>query len=309
MALGPYAHPGQIGEARLDSLLTQYNTLLNLPQGVNILESINSALFPMGGRVNYQSDSSTGGTVALNSHTPILFESGTTGSNTIDFQSNGVSALIVLQASNSMNFNDAGGGPGDTIIGSSGANQYIKVNSGDNVIVSGNGKSTLVAGAGNDSLYAGHKSHDLMEARNGSTFMRGGFSASSTDTLVGGSGSDTIKVKFGNNVINAGSGAETIISFDNGSGSSTGPNGDSISLTGNGTDLVNIKAGTAMDTVVFGGTMGNDTIQTAGAVTVDIASSEKLTGIDETNGVTTLSFADNQTLTYSGAGHVTLNFS
>jgi hypothetical protein len=324
MALGPYNHPGTIGETALDHLLSQYNALLSTPFGVSVTDSINSALFPTGaGKIPYQSDTSTGGVVTLAPNTHVFLEYGNTGSSSIDFNTNGAPALIVLGATNSMNFVDNGSSTdvGDTIVGSGSASQYIAVSQGANLVIAGidsmgvGGLDTLVAGSNStsdDSLYGSGRT--LMEGSSaGNVHMLGGIYATAHDTLMGGSGTDRMKVKAGENTIVAGSGADTITSLDRGN---NGTGGDMISLTAGGTAVVNIgtvnTVGGATDTVVFGGTMGNDTINAHGNVVIDVQSSESLTGISQTDVggtvTTTLSFADNQTLTYSGSGNVTLHF-
>lgn len=314
MALGPYNHPGTIGEAALDKLLAQYNSLVSTPFGVSLTDSINSALYPSGGKIAYQSDSSSGGAVQLNSGTNVFLEYGNSTAP-IDLSTNSSSALIVLGATNSMDFTDLGStaDKGDTIIGSDGANQTISLTQGANLVIAGTGMDSITAGStssSNDSIYAGG-----MTTVNGGTaglvHMLGGIYPTSTDSLVGGTGTDLMKVKFGDNTIVAGSGSDTITSLDRGD---NGKGGDQISLTSGGNAVVNIgtanAVGSATDTVTFGGSKGDDTINAHGAVQIDIASSELTGGFNEsvTGGVTVLSFSDGQTLTYSGSGSVTLHF-
>jgi hypothetical protein len=316
MALGPYNHPGTIGEGGLDALLSQYNSLLSSPFGVSVTDSINSALFPSGGRIPYQADTSTSGTVNLTAGTSVFLEYGkTTGSDTIGLATNNTSALIVIGAGHNVTFTDLGNAAdvGDTIVAGNaenGSKQDLSVTQGANLLIGGTGVATLNAGimsTSNDSLYGGGKT--VMNAGSaGTVHMLGGIYKTSADTLVGGSGNDLMKTKFGSNTIIAGTGHDTITSLDRGN---DGAGGDVISLTAGGSALVNIgtvfNVGAATDTVVFGGTSGDDTIVAHGAVQIDVVG-ETLTNIDQTGGTTKLTFADNQTLTYSGAGHVTLHF-
>jgi hypothetical protein len=319
MALGPYNHPGLISEAALDNLLAQYNMLMQTPFGLSVTDSINSALFggpekaPVGpSRIPYQSDSSSGGNVSLDAGTHVFLEYGNTGASTIDFSTNGAPALIVIGASNSMNFTDLGstGDAGDTIIGSDATNQVIAVTQGANLVIAGTGKDVIRAGsttASNDSLYAGGQT-TIYAGTAGEVHMRGGFYPTSTDSLVGGTGTDYMKVKYGDNFMVAGSGNDTITSLDRGN---NGTGGDNISLLAGGNALVNIgtvsAVGTATDTVTFGGDKGDDTINALGSVHIDIASTEQLDNIGVVDGVTTLTFDDGQHLVYSG-GSVTLTF-
>lgn len=308
MAHGPY-NSTTIGETKLDGLLSSYNSPIGSGTNLNATlaeEFINLRLFNNSAfvQIPYQSDS-TGAAASLDAGTKLFFEYGSTGSDTLDFSTNGAKSVIVLGASAAMNFNDMGstGDKGDVIVGSD-VNQYIQVDQGNNFVVAGSAQTVLQGGSGKDTLVGG--GHTSMTAGSGAESLVGGATKSSSDTLVGGSGADTMSVLKGDNLIVTGSGTDSIYSADKGSGGGIG--GDSISLTGGGNAGVTIGAGAATDSVYFGGSTGSDSITTSGNVDVLVQSTELLSSIDTKGTTTTLSFKDGQTLTYSGSGHVTVNF-
>jgi Ca2+-binding RTX toxin-like protein len=307
MALGPY-NSATIGETKLDNLLSSYNAAIGSGTDLNATlaeEFINLRLFQdsLFVKVPYQSDTMASAT-SLTAGTHLFFEYGSTGSDTLDFTTNGDKSVIVLGASAAMNFDDLGstGDKGDVIVGSD-VNQFIEVTQGNNFVVAGDAQSFLQGGSGKDTLVGG--GHTSIMAGSGAESLVGGASKSSSDTLVGGAGADTMSVTKGDNVIVSGSGTDSIYSADKGVG---GTGGDSISLVGGGSANVSIGAGGATDSVYFGGTTGDDSIVAKGTVDVLVQSTEVLTKVDTAGGTTTLSFKDGQTLTYSGSGHVTVNF-
>jgi len=314
MAVGPYAFPGEIGEHKLDNLLATYNQVVSSTGGVANLWSqeidavVNASLFADTPRVPYQSDSSTGGNVSLTGGINLFLEYGSTGSNTIDFTTNGESAVVVLGPSNSLNFDDKGssGDTGDVIVGSNAAqNIWIDAaNTGKNTVVAGSGRDNIYGGSVGDRLIGGGNSS--LTAGTGKETLIAGFYTTSKDTLVGGSGADVLKTKFGSNLIVAGSGAETIKSGMNTVGAGpdyAGAVKDSISLTNGGAASVSI-AENANDSVTYSGG-GNDTLSVTGSA--DVTIHDTLTGISSAGGVTTLTFADG-TLSYEGTGSITLHF-
>jgi len=194
-------------------------------------------------------------------------------------------------------------GAHDTLIGGSGQDT-IRVFQGDNSLVAGLGPSTLYGGTGSDTLIGG--GHSSLDGGTGNDSMVGGATTSSSDTIRAHGAFDIISVTAGNNFIISSSGEDSIYSGDVGSGNGSG--GDTIKLIHGGNADVTIGSGPGTDTVLFGGTQGDDNIKTQGAVDVWINSSEQLSSESYSGGSLTLSFQDGQNLTISGPGHVTITF-
>jgi Ca2+-binding RTX toxin-like protein len=313
MALGAYSS-NLINEVTLDALLKAYNSQVKTDTvGSAVRNEINLKLFQNNPTLTtrYQHDSSSGlvatDSVAAAAGDKLFFEYANNGSNPLEFTTALASTVIVLGKDDAVNFVDngpkTGADKGDIIVGGN-ANQIISVVSGNNTVLAGSGLDNLYGGSGKDSLVGGGKT--AVYAGVGAQTLVGGNSASAADTLTGSSGADFFSVKAGSNFIVAGSGNSTIVSGDNGTGGHNG--GDSISLLNGGNSLVKIGAGQATDSVLFGGSAGNDTIDAKGNVDVQIQHGEVLTGIDTKAGTTTLTFGTDHHLVYSGAGHVTITF-
>jgi len=136
-----------------------------------------------------------------------------------------------------------GGEADDDIDGGNGGDLLIG-NGGNDAIDGGNGADEIDGGDGDDEIFGG----------NGSDLIMGGDGA---DDIEGGNGADEIYGGAGGDVIDGGNRDDEIY----------GDEGDDVILGGNGRDVIEggegddvMDGGNAMDTFIFDGMFGDDTI-------------------------------------------------
>ena len=135
----------------------------------------------------------------------------------------------------------------------------------------------------------------------------------SMDTLIGGSGDDLMSVAHGDNMIFAGTGRATIYAGDGHdtiSGSTLASATHAIDTICLGTGDTSIQGGAAGAATIYAGMHGDDTIMgSASGQKLSLysqQSSHDVKSMTTSNGVTTITFKDHQSLSLE---HVTIHFS
>lgn len=156
----------------------------------------------------------------------------------------------------------AGGADNDSLIGGAG-NDKIYADRGDDTVSAGGGQDTVYAWDGDD-VVTGDDDADLVTGDAGADNIRGN---GGNDTLWGGDGADRVQGDEGNDFLGGDAGNDSI---DGGTGNDSlfGWTGDDTLNGGAGNDQLSGEAG--VDTYVFTGAYGNDTVyDNGGFVTVD----------------------------------------
>ncbi len=152
----------------------------------------------------------------------------------------------------------------DTVYSGSGSD-LMYGGAGNTVFRAGAGLNTIIGAGGNDTMYGG--AHTSMEAGTGNATLHGGYVATAETTMVGGSGNDLMGALLGKNEFYTGSGNDTI-------------------WTGAGHDTV--YAGATGDATIHGGANASLHIENTTTVVIDTTK----------GGMTTLTFANGQVLSY-----------
>jgi Ca2+-binding RTX toxin-like protein len=180
-----------------------------------------------------------------------------------------------------------GGTGGDELYGEGGSD-LVYGDSGSDTLYGGMGADTLYGGTGADELY-GDAGNDILSGDSGNDTLYGG---AGLDTLYGGAGSDSLYGDAGNDALYGGAGNDTLFG---GAGSDTlvGGSGSDVINAGDSDDSVYGGAG---DTIIGG--LGDDTL------TIDDHLASDVSATVAKSGVTTVSFSDGSSLSYSGVEHI-----
>ncbi len=233
-------------------------------------------------------------TVAASSNNALMFANGTaltfvagSGASTVvsgsssDVLIGGTGATLFFGGTGASTY--LGGGAADTVVGGTGpmvgrgegGNVLMYGGSGGgNVLNSGSGQATLVAGGNGDVLTASGRSNDLLVAASGAETLNASRS----------SGADVIFAGSGNDYIEGGTGPDQIAFVDGQAGGN-----DTINYFDSGSG---IYANYPPDTLVLIGYGGNAAVANAlgSAVT--------------SGGSTTITLADNTSITFLGLSHL-----
>jgi Ca2+-binding RTX toxin-like protein len=213
---------------------------------------------------------------------------------------------------------ELGGSGARSVASAGGDDQITMTGSSSDFIVSGGGDDIVSAGRGSDTVF-GAEGDDSISGGAGEDSLDGG---EGDDTLLGEQGEDTIRGGEGDDELDGGTGADELDGGEGddvvlgGSGADTldGGEGDDTLLGGSGND--EIYGGLGDDSMVGG--VGNDSfyyeggadtvVGGAGSDTLDILeySQADVASISVQGGVTTIVFADGESIAYSGIE--TINF-